>query len=234
LRVERIQKILSAFGVASRREAEEMILEGRVKVNGKTAVLGQSAQYGADRITVDGVPLAEKKQHVYIMLNKPCGYLTTVSDDRGRKTVMELVADVDVRVYPVGRLDLDTGGLLLFTNDGEFANRITHPSFNNQKTYQVLVHGNAAKAEKLLAEPIEINGRIIHAVSVKLLSETTTGGVLEITIIEGRNRQVRRMCAKCGLTVHALKRISIGKLELGTLETGKWRYLTEEEMEKLG
>jgi len=231
---ERLQKIISSYGAASRRAAEKMILEGKVTVNGITAMTGQSAVFGIDVITVDGEPLIEKDEHIYIMLNKPGGYLTTVSDDRGRKTVMELVADAGVRVYPVGRLDNDTEGLLLFTNDGAFANKVAHPSGNKIKTYQARVRGDAAKAVKLLAEPVMIDEHTVHALHVQLISLTPDGGVLEIAVAEGRNRQVRKMCAACGVSVCELKRTSVGTLELGALESGQWRYLTQEEVLSLG
>ena len=231
---QRLQKILSAFGVASRREAERLIQDGRVCVNDSVAVLGQSALCGVDRITVDGVPLACKEQFVYIMMNKPRGYLTTMTDDRGRSTVMELLQDINIRVYPIGRLDLNTEGLLLFTNDGEFANSVAHPSFNKTKTYQVRVRGNASEAVQLLTKPIEVDGRMVRAVKAELISESAKGGVLEITINEGRNRQIRKMCAQTGVVVLKLKRISIGELKLGTLETGKWRYLTTKEVKAFG
>jgi len=231
---ERLQKIISAYGAASRRAAEKMILEGRVTVNGLTAKTGQSAVFDIDVIAVDGEPLAGKDDHVYIMLNKPGGYLTTVSDDRGRKTVMELVADAGVRVYPVGRLDLDSEGLLLFTNDGAFANKVGHPSNNKIKTYQARVRGDAAKAAKLLAEPVKIDEYTVHAIHAGVISLTSDGGTLEIAVTEGRNRQVRKMCAACGVSVCDLKRTSVGTLELGSLESGKWRYLTQEEVLLLG
>jgi len=234
LKPERLQKIISAYGAASRRAAEKMILEGRVTVNGITAKTGQSAVFGTDVIAIDGVPLAGKDEFVYIMLNKPRGYLTTVSDDRGRKTVMGLVADAGVRVYPVGRLDLDSEGLLLFTNDGAFANSVAHPSGNKIKTYQARVRGDAAKAVKLLAEPVKIDEYTVHAIHAKVISLTSDGGVLEIAVTEGRNRQVRKMCAACGVIVCHLKRTSVGTLKLGSLEPGQWRYLTQEEVLLLG
>jgi len=211
-----------------------MILEGRVCINGVTATLGQSARPYIDEITVDGVSVVGSAEHVYVMLNKPAGYLTTVSDDRGRKTVMELVADLGVRVYPVGRLDYNSEGLLLFTNDGRFANAVTHPSNGMKKTYEVFVRGDAVKAAKLLSAPVSVDGHMLQAVDVFLISKSADGGVLEITIAEGKNRQIRKMCAVCGVSVRALKRISVGSVKLGTLVTGKWRYLTKEEMRSLG
>ena len=231
---ERLQKLLSAYGAASRRGAEKLILEGRVQINGVTAELGQSAFPGQDNITVDGVPLESKVRPVYIMLNKPCGYITTRNDERGRKTVMELVSGVPGYIYPVGRLDKDSEGLLLFTNDGEFANTVLHPSFNNQKTYEVKVRGDAQKAEELLQQPVKIDNYTVYASKVVLLEAGKDGGTLEISVTEGRNRQIRKMCAACGTSVITLKRKSVGRLELGDLETGQWRYLTEEEVLSFG
>jgi len=230
---ERLQKILSAHGVASRRKAEQMIIDGRVTINGITATLGQSAVLGQDVIVVDGVPLSKKDKHVYIMLNKPCGFLTTVSDDFGRKTVMELLSDLNEKVYPVGRLDLNSEGLLIFTNDGEFANRVMHPSFNLQKTYVVKVRGDAEKAVELLRKPITIDSHTVCAIQVELQSKSSDGGVIIITIAEGRNRQVRKMCAECGVSVSTLKRVSVGSLKLGDLKLGKWRHLTDSELNAL-
>ncbi|MCL2392201.1 MAG: rRNA pseudouridine synthase [Oscillospiraceae bacterium] len=230
---DRISKILSASGVASRREAERMISQGRVFVNGKAAEIGQSAEASIDEITVDGVLIKPEVSHVYIMLNKPTGYITTVSDDRGRKTVMELVSNVGVRVYPVGRLDMDSQGLLLMTNDGLFANALTHPSYNKPKTYEVKVSGNVDKALPLLRLPIIVDDREICAVAANSIKKTAAGGILRITINEGRNRQIRKMCAACGLDVQSLTRVCIGTLELGLLDVGKWRHLTESERKAL-
>jgi len=229
----RIQKILSAHGVASRREAERLIMAGRVTVNGIPAMIGQSAQFGHDEIAVDGVPLTPVNELVYIMLNKPRGYITTASDDRGRKTVMDLVVGAGVRVYPVGRLDMDTEGLLLMTNDGKFANSIAHPSYNRTKMYETRVRGDAAGAADMLGLSMEIDSHTVHAASVALTECNTDGGVLHISINEGRNRQIRKMCAKCGLEVLSLKRLSIGPLKLGSLKTGEWRRLTDEECKSL-
>jgi 23S rRNA pseudouridine2605 synthase len=226
---ERIHKILSATGIASRREAENMIAEGRVFVNGIKATIGQCVIPELDQITVDGIEIAEKPDHAYLMLNKPKGYITTVNDDRGRKTVMQLVKDAETRVYPIGRLDLNSEGLLLFTNDGEFANRVMHPSFNNQKTYLVDVRGDIETAIELLLNPIEIDDHTVSAVSVEVVSSKNNCGTIKITVSEGRNRQIRKMCSACGLTVKSLMRISIGLLELGNLKPGNWRYLTNDE-----
>jgi len=230
---DRIQKILSAYGLASRRAAERMIIDGRVLVNGIPATLGQSADAGKDTITVDGKPLANKSEQVYIMLNKPRGFLTTKSDDRGRKTVMSLIADAGLGVYPVGRLDMWSEGLLLLTNDGKFANSVAHPSYNKKKVYEVHMSGDVRRTVELLRQPIEIDSHTVKAEHVELSNITTGGGVIRITIIEGRNRQIRRMCAACGVRVKTLKRVSIGALRLGSLEPGKWRYLTGEEVQAL-
>jgi len=224
---------MSAHGVTSRREAEKMILQGRVTINGVQATLGQSAQFGLDEISVDGAILNNVNKPVYLMLNKPRGYITTVSDDRGRKTVMSLVQDVNTRVYPVGRLDINTDGLLLFTNDGEFANTVAHPSNNKLKTYEVRVRGDVHEAVRLMRFPIEIDGCNVQAKEAILSNVTVDGGVLIITVSEGRNRQIHKMCATCGLFVKTLKRLSIGTLKLGSLKSGQWRYLTAEEVASL-
>ena len=226
---ERIQKILSAHGAASRREAEKMIEDGRITVNGIAARLGQRAEFGRDEIAVDGVPLRPGDGPVYIMLNKPRGYVTTVKDERGRKTVTELVSGAGIKVYPVGRLDMDSEGLLLMTNDGEFANAVMHPSFNKAKTYEVHVSGEIDRVLELLRRPMEIDSHVVSADRAELIKRTADVGVLHITIHEGRNRQIRKMCALCGLKIRLLRRVSIGPLELGTLKIGQWRYLTEEE-----
>jgi len=231
---ERISKILSAHGIVSRREAERLILEGRIHVNGTPAVLGQTAQFGLDQISVDNIPLTAGEDKIYIMLNKPRGYITTMRDERGRRTVMSLVDDVDSRVYPVGRLDMDSEGLLLFTNDGSFANKVMHPSYNKEKKYEAVVSGDARKAVSLLRQPIEIDKHTVRAVKVELLNITANGGLLSITVKEGRNRQIRKMCAASGVSVKTLKRTSIGTLELGCLKSGQWRYLTGEEVRSLG
>lgn len=227
---ERLQKILSARGIASRRKAEELLLAGRVSVNGQLAVLGQSADPETDRILVDGKELPSAGKAVYIMLNKPRGYVTTLSDEKGRPTVAQLVADCGVRVYPVGRLDYDSEGLLLLTNDGAFANRLMHPKQEITKTYEVWVSGFHAAAPVLLARPIVLDGYQIRPPEVKLLHNNGEKGKFFVTIHEGRNRQVRRMCEAAGMRVTRLRRISVDKLQLGDLKTGAWRYLTEDEL----
>ena len=230
---ERLQKILSARGIASRRKAEEMILQGAVTVNGRTAVLGDSADPDMDVILVEGKHLPAQQQFVYLMLNKPRGYVTTLSDEKGRKNAAQLVADCGVRVYPVGRLDMDSEGLLLFTNDGEFANRLMHPKHEVKKTYDVWVTGYSSGAEERLKMPIELDGYLIKAPLVKLLGTENDKARLRVTIHEGRNRQVRRMCDAAGMQVTRLKRIREGNLSLGDLPVGKWRYLTAYEVGQL-
>ncbi len=230
---ERLQKILSARGIASRRKAEEMILMGAVTVNGRTAALGDSADPDADTILVEGKPLPSRQEFVYIMLNKPRGYVTTLSDEKGRKNAAQLVADCGTRVYPVGRLDMDSEGLLLFTNDGEFANRLMHPKHEVKKTYDVWVTGFRPGAEERLKMPIMLDGYTIKAPEVRLLKVDGEQARLRVTIHEGRNRQVRRMCDAAGMQVTRLKRICEGKLSLGELPLGKWRYLTAHEVEQL-
>lgn len=230
---ERLQKILSARGVASRRRSEELIREGRVTVNGAAASLGDSADPDRDKIEVDGHPLPEQGGHVYIMLNKPRGYVTTLSDEKGRPNAAQLVADCGVRVYPVGRLDMDSEGLLLFTNDGDFANRLMHPKQEVSKVYDVWVTGYAPGAERLLLRPIELDGYRIRKPGVQFLGADGSIAHFRITIHEGRNRQVRRMCAAAGMDVTRLRRIREGAVRLGDLPPGKWRHLTKEELELL-
>lgn len=226
---ERLQKILSARGVASRRSAEVMITDGRVTVNGVVATLGQTADPSVDVIMLDGKPLPAGGEAVYIMLHKPRGYVTTLSDEKGRKTAAELVADCGLRVYPVGRLDMDSEGLLLFTNDGEFANTLMHPKHQVEKTYLTWVEGYSVDALQLLKKPVELDGYRIRPPKVRLVKP----GLLEITIHEGRNRQVRRMCEIAGMHVTRLKRIREGALTLDDLPLGAWRYLTPDEITQL-
>lgn len=229
---ERIQKILSARGLASRRTAENWIRAGRVRVNGAVCTLGASADPDADRIEVDGVPLPPPPGKKYLMLNKPRGYVTTLKDEKNRKTAASLV-DCGCRVYPVGRLDYDSEGLLLFTNDGQLADRLMHPRANVGKTYEVTVEGDWRGGEALLARPIVLDGYCIHPPSVRLLRGEGSRAVFEITIREGRNRQIRRMCEAAGLRVLRLRRTQEGTLRLGMLPPGKWRELTKEEIESL-
>lgn len=230
---ERLQKLLSARGVASRRKAEEMILAGRVSVNGIIAALGDSADADTDDIRIDGKPIPKQRSFVYIMLHKPRGFVTTLSDEKGRRAVTELVSDCGQRVYPVGRLDMDSEGLLLLTSDGDFANRLMHPKHQIDKTYHVFVEGYSPQKLQDLEKPVTLDGYTIQKPAVRLLSAKDTGAKLAITIHEGRNRQVRRMCAMAGLCVTRLIRVSEGGLSLGDLPKGKWRYLTQEELDSL-
>ena len=231
---ERIQKIISARGVCSRRKAEELILQGLVCCNGVVCGLGDKADPDIDAITIDGKPLPDMQEHVYIMLNKPKGYVTTLSDEKGRKNAAQLVSACSCRVYPVGRLDMDSEGLLLFTNDGEFADRMMHPSHEVKKTYRVWVKGYCQNALQRLNLPMSLDGYRLQIPKVQLQHDDGNGmAVLEITIHEGRNRQVRRMCAIAGMQVKRLMRVAEGSLTLGSLESGKWRYLTAEEVASL-
>lgn len=227
---ERLQKILSARGATSRRKAEEWITAGRLRVNGQIAVLGDSADPDTDEILLDGRPLPSQQEYVYIMLNKPRGYVTTLSDEKGRQNVTQLVEDCGVRVYPVGRLDMDSEGLLILTNDGEFANRLMHPKHEVNKTYEVSVLGYHPAAPALLRRPIELDGYPIREPEVKVVRAEGDKAKLLVTIHEGRNRQVRRMCETAQMRVTRLRRIREGKLQLGSLPLGKWRYLTEDEI----
>ena len=230
---ERLQKIIAERGVTSRRKAEEWISQGRVTVNGTVALLGQTAEADTDEIRVDGKPLPRREENVYILLNKPRGYVTTLSDEKGRKNAAQLVADCGTRVYPVGRLDMDSEGLLIFTNDGAFANEWMHPKHEENKTYEVWVTGYAPGAEVKLAKPICLDGYTIRPPVVRLLKAEGDKARFLVTIHEGRNRQVRRMCQAAGMHCTRLRRIREGMLELGSLPLGKWRYLTQEEINGL-
>ena len=230
---ERLQKILSARGAASRRTAETWIQQGRVMVNGIPARLGDTADPEQDEILLDGKPLPRGREPVYILLNKPRGYVTTLSDEQGRPNAAQLVADCGVRVYPVGRLDMDSEGLLLFTNDGAFANALMHPKHQVKKTYDVWVTGYVPGAEIRLARPIELDGYTIRKPEVKLFKAEGNRARLRVTIHEGRNRQIRRMCQAAGMTVTRLRRIREGSLSLGDLAPGAWRHLTREEVARL-
>ena len=229
---ERIQKIISARGVASRRKAEEMICAGRVSCNGRICVLGDTADPDTDQITVDGTVLPAAEKPVYIMLHKPRGFVTTLSDEKGRKNAAQLI-DCGCRVYPVGRLDMDSEGLLLFTNDGELANRLMHPKHEVKKIYRVIVSGCDKEALEKLGLPVILDGYTIRKPCVKFENGDVQKASLLVTIHEGRNRQVRRMCAMAGMTVQRLIRIQEGPLVLGDLRKGAWRYLNENEIFQL-
>ena len=230
---ERIQKILSSRGICSRRHAEELILAGRVSCNGTVCKLGDSADLAVDNILVDGKPIPSEEEHVYILLHKPRGYVTTLSDEKGRKNVSELVS-CGKRVYPVGRLDMDSEGLLILTNDGQFANHLMHPKHNVNKVYRATVKNYSEECVSKLRIPIMLDGYKIKPPRVETISVNENGtAILEITIHEGRNRQVRRMCAAANMPVIRLVRVAEGSVLLGTLPCGKWRYLTEAERKAL-
>lgn len=226
---ERLQKILSARGICSRRQAEELLIAGRVTCDGRVCAVGDRADPEINTICIDGKPLPTGEKPVYIMLHKPRGFVTTLSDEKGRKNAAQLI-DCGTRVYPVGRLDMDSEGLLLFTNDGDFANRMMHPKHEVDKTYQAWVEKYTNEALEKVKKPVELDGYWIKTPAVKLLHREGDQALLEITIHEGRNRQVRRMCEKAGMYVTRLRRISEGSLALGDLPKGKWRYLTEDEI----
>ena len=234
-REERLQKILSHAGLSSRRAAEEMILSGRVTVNGHTIrELGTKADPSRDRITVDGRPLAAEARPVYIALHKPAGVMTTLSDPEGRPTVRDLLTGVRERVYPVGRLDFNSAGLLIFTNDGELAMRLTHPRYGVRKIYHVKVRGTPDEAQRRrLGQGIRLEEGMTAPASVRVVESSPTKSWLEIAIAEGKKRQVRRMCEAVGLQVDKLLRIAFGPLKLGKLAPGEWRPLTEVELLKL-
>lgn len=230
----RLQRILSSRGVASRRQAESIIEAGRVTCNGRVCTVGDSADPEIDEILLDGNPLPEESPYIYIMLNKPKGFVTTLRDERGRRNAAQLVDDCGVRVYPVGRLDMDSEGLLLLTNDGEFANRLMHPKHQINKTYRVYVDGFTPEALERLSRPVTLDGYRIAKPDVRLICNDEQGNAeIEVIIHEGRNRQVRRMCAMAGLSVIRLVRIAEHTLVLGDLPPGKWRRLTQQELEEL-
>lgn len=230
----RLQKILASCGVASRRKAEELIEAGRVTVNGRTAKLGDSAVPGKDVIAVDGRQVSSSEEKRYLALHKPRGFVTTMSDERDRRCVAMLVEDVGERVYPVGRLDKDSEGLLLMTNDGEFANLVSHPKKHIAKTYRVTVRPTVSEEQLArIATGIEIDGRMTAPAKVRVLEQQPGRVVLEIVLYEGRNREIRKMCETLGLEVARLKRIAVGPVRLGMLPQGKYRELTKEEIRGL-
>ena len=229
----RLQKYFTDCGLLSRRAAEEEIRQGRVKVNGITAEVGQKIDPETDVVEYKGktVRPPEKAIMKYIMLNKPRGYLSTVTDDRGRRCVTELVADVGVRLYPVGRLDMDSEGLLLMTNDGDLTFRLTHPRHEIPKIYHVRVSGAVSEEQiKALSASMVIDGYEILPVKTEIVSRGEDSSVLRMTLYEGRNRQIRKMCQQVGLNILRLCRVAIGDVKLGNLALGKWRYLTKSQV----
>ncbi|MBQ3373955.1 MAG: rRNA pseudouridine synthase [Oscillospiraceae bacterium] len=231
---ERLQKIISASGLMSRRAAEQLIAAGKVRVNGITAELGMKADPEEDNIIVNGQPLLSRERHVTVMLNKPAGVVTTLHDEQGRLSVASLVQGVHARVYPVGRLDQYSEGLLLLTNDGALANALMHPASEIAKTYLLRVQGEKLEsAVQSLSRPIEIDGRATSPAQVKLVGISGQEAECLVTIHEGRNRQIRRLCERAGLKVLLLRRVSEGPLSLGSLTPGAWRVLTEQELSEL-
>lgn len=234
----RLQKYFTDCGVMSRRAAEEQILLGKVKVNGIIASVGDTVEPGIDKVEFNGkiiIPMTE--ENICIMLNKPRGYVTTMADERGRKNVSELVKDVKTRVYPIGRLDMDSDGLLLLTNNGALANKLTHPRHEIPKIYRINVKGIPTPEQlKQLGSEMKIDGYKILPVKVEVVSRARTAdetSVLQMTLYEGRNRQIRKMCDAVGIKIRRLTRISIGKISLGSLSSGKWRRLTKKEIDYL-
>ena len=231
----RLQKYMADAGIMSRRAAEEEIKNGNVSINGHVAELGAKIDPRNDVIAYRGKRIRyEKKEYTYIMMNKPRGYLCSTTDDRGRKCVTDLLEGVDARVYPVGRLDLVSEGILLLTDDGELKNRLTHPKHTIGKVYRVKVAGKVSDEQmEILSSPLVIDGYKIQPVTVAVSSEDESGTVLKMTLFEGRNRQIRKMCEAADLTVKRLSRISIGNLKLDGLPVGKWRYLEQHEVDYL-
>lgn len=235
--LERIQKVMAEQGLCSRRAAEQIIGEGRVKVNGHPVSLGDKMDVGRDTLMIDGerVSLVKKQEYHYLALYKPRGFVTTTSDERGRKTVMDLLADYPVRVFPVGRLDKDSEGLLLFTNDGDFANLMMHPSHGVSKLYRVTVRPRAEESQVIaLSKGVQLDdGTFTQPAVINVVVDEPGRTVLEMTIKEGKNRQIRRMCEAVGLEVIRLRRSAVGAVKLGMLQPGQYRALTKTEVAAL-
>ncbi len=230
----RLQKYLAECGVASRRKSEELIAAGKVKVNGVTALIGDKVNPKHDKVTVSGKKVVSVKKNVYIMLNKPRGFITTMNDEHDRKCVAELVKDINTRVYPVGRLDRESEGLLIMTNDGEFTNALTHPSKHVSKTYRVTIRPTITKEQATeFRNGIEIDDRMTAPADLRVLETQENRTVVEVTIYEGRNRQIRKMFEALGIEVARLKRTKVGNLKLGMLKQGSYRHLTEDEVSSL-
>lgn len=230
----RLQKFLSESGIASRRKAEELIIAGKVKVNGRVADIGLKINPRKDRVTVNGKPVTMQKNKLYIMLHKPRGYVTTLNDELNRKCVAHLVANIKQRIFPVGRLDKDSEGLLIMTNDGEFANLLTHPSHHIPKTYRVTVREQVTEEQiNRLMTGLMLDGRKTLPCDIEIITREANRTVLKIVLYEGRNRQIRRMCEQVGLTVVRLRRTEIAGIKLGMLRVGRWRHLTDAEVQRL-
>ena len=230
----RLQKFLAESGVASRRKSEELIEQGKVKVNGRLAMIGDKVDPKKDTITVSGKKIVKTKTFTYVVLHKPRGFITTMNDEMDRKCVAELIKDVPGRVYPVGRLDRDSEGMLLFTNDGAFANAMTHPTKHVPKTYRVTVRPSISEEQiTALTQGVIIDDRKTAPAEVRVVTKEEGRVVLEIILYEGRNRQIRKMCEEVGLEVARLKRTAIGSIKLGMLKQGAWRNLTDDEVRKL-
>ncbi|MCI8554067.1 MAG: rRNA pseudouridine synthase [Clostridiales bacterium] len=231
---ERLQKLLSECGVASRRKAEELIRQGKVRVNGRRAGLGDKADLRRDTVTVEGRRLTVPEKKVYLMLHKPRGFVTTLSDEKGRKCVADLVTGAGVRVFPVGRLDRDSEGLLLLTNDGEFTNALTHPAAHVPKVYRVTLRQSVSDEQTLrFREGLVLDGKKTAPAEFQVLLREPERTVAEVVLYEGRNRQIRRMCELLGLEVIRLRRVSMGGVKLGMLPPGKWRALSPKEVRQL-
>lgn len=231
----RIQKYLSDCGVMSRRAAEREIMNGHIYINGQRAVIGQKIDPDTDIVKYNGIVVNNTdKRYQYIILNKPAGYVTTMSDEKGRKCITELIKDVGTRVYPVGRLDMDSEGLLLLTNDGDLTNKLTHPKHNIPKIYHVKISHSITPDElKRLSKPMMIDDYEIQPVQVEIVTRNDYNTILRMTLFEGRNRQIRKMCEQVGLEILHLKRIAIGKITLEDLHPGKWRRLTQSQVKYL-
>ena len=231
----KLQKYFSDCAVMSRRAAEEEIKNGKVTVNGEVATLGLRIDPENDVVIYKGKRiLLKSEEKTYVLLNKPRGVITTLSDERGRTTVLSLLSDLGARVYPVGRLDYNSDGLLLLTNDGDLTYKLTHPKHEIPKIYHVTIKGQpSAEALARLRSPLDIDGYVIQPVKTEVISQNDSSTVLKMTLFEGRNRQIRKMCALCNLKIERLTRVSLGNVSLGDLRVGKWRYLTKSEIEYL-
>lgn len=231
----RLQKFIADAGIMSRRAAEEEIRLGKISVNGHPATIGMSVDPKADIVVYRGKRIEyARREHTYIVINKPRGYLSSTSDDRGRKCVTDLLVGVNARVYPVGRLDLISEGILILTDDGELKNRLTHPKHNIPKVYRVKVAEEVSEEKyMILTSPLVIDGYKIRPVEVSIGEHDESGTILRMTLYEGRNRQIRKMCEAAGLTVKRLSRLSIGSIKLDGLPVGKWRYLEQNEVDYL-